>query len=236
MCLIAPITGLLCFVVSCQPNKKNTFSKDVRNEIPVNSQGIPLYLVSYYDICLLILMCYCLTINASLMFLLEFSVLFLCQSWVVLDESGWVLTRGLGARTKAAGVANVTFVTHTVQTLSFRCSSIMELFSHVGANTLNCWLVFASIFLRKRWKERSCLYPMGAILTPCVPAHRTSIDQQMSQLRSWGSCVNRDVGRGSVPGMCSGRAAWSRGGSCDTAGEAVGAGAATFLTDFRLFI
>lgn len=94
MCLIAPITGLLCFVVSCQPNKKNTFSKDVRNEIPVNSQGIPLYLVSYYDICLLILMCYCLTINASLMFLLEFSVLFLCQSWVVLDDSGWVLTRG----------------------------------------------------------------------------------------------------------------------------------------------
>lgn len=104
----------------------------------MNSQGIPLYFASYYDICLLVLMCYCLTINTSLMFLLESSVLLLCQSCVMLDESRWVLTQGVGERTNAAGAANVTFITHTIQTQSFWCSSIMELFSNGGGNAFSC--------------------------------------------------------------------------------------------------
>lgn len=82
----------------------------------MNSQGIPLYFVCYYDICLLILLCYSLTINTSFMLLLEFSVLLLllCQSCIMLDESRWILIWGVGEKTKVADVANVTFITHVI--------------------------------------------------------------------------------------------------------------------------
>lgn len=174
----------------------------------MNSQGVPLYFVSCYDICLLILMCCCWTINTSFMFLL-LQFCFCARAAVFWMRVGGSLAAG-GRKDKGSWCCKChLYHPHNIDSQSFRCTSIMELLSNVGANTFDCRLVFACIFLRKRWKERSCFYPMGAILTLFLHKGQVVI-QQMSQLRSWGTCINKkDVISETVPGMWSGWAAWS---------------------------